>query len=227
MADPTVLIVEDDAAMQRGLKDNFEFEGYRVITASDGAEGLQSAIEVSPDLVVLDLMLPKMNGYEVCRRLRRRRLDMPILMLTAKTEESDLVLGLDIGADDYVTKPFSITELLARVRSLLRRRVGEADVLRFGAFELDLRSRRLLENGREVTLTPKEFALLAYLARHTGRAISRDELLDRVWGRDVLVTPRSVDRCVTTIRRKIEADPRQPKHIQTVREHGYRGNFDF
>ena len=219
----TILIVEDDAAMLRGLKDNFEFEGYNVRTADDGEKGLQAAVDSRPDLIVLDIMLPKINGYEICRLVRKEGLEMPIIMLTAKGQESDICLGLDLGADDYVTKPFSIRELLARATALLRRqRSRQAKVHRFGDCELDLSSRRCLRNGAEIPLTPKELALLEYLVRRSGRALTRDDILRHVWGYDVFVTRRSVDRCVTTLRKKIEPDPAQPTFIQTIREIGYR-----
>ena len=225
-----VLIIEDDPAMLRGLKDNFQYEGYCVRTAADGEAGLQAALDGRPDLLVLDIMLPKINGYEVCRLLRKEGLDSPIIMLTAKGQESDIVLGLNLGADDYVTKPFSIRELLARAGAFLRRRrQRREDLLRFGEFRLDCPSRRLLRAGKggkaketEVPLTPREFDLLEFFLRQAGRALTRDEILKRVWGFSVFVTARSVDRCVNTLRGKIEADPAAPRFIQTVRQIGYR-----
>ncbi len=221
--DETVLIVEDDPAMLRGLKDNFEFEGYAALTATDGQAGLEAALDARPDLIVLDVMLPEINGYEVCRLIREQGLETPIVMLTAKGQESDVVLGLNLGADDYVTKPFSIKELLARASALLRRsRRGRAEVFRFGDLELDLSSRRLLRDGAEVALTPKEFELLALLCDRAGRALTRDVILRSVWGHGVFVTSRSVDRCVNTLRKKIEPDPTRPRFIKTVREVGYR-----
>ncbi len=223
MTDETILIIEDDASMLRGLTDNFEYEGYRVVTATDGEAGLEAALSARPDLIVLDIMLPKINGYEICRLVRKEKLAVPIIMLTAKGQESDIVLGLNLGADDYLTKPFSIKELLARANALLRRgRRGEQTIHRFGEFTLDLSARRLTRNESEITLTPKEFALLAFLVCQVGRAITRDEILRTVWGYDVFVTARSVDRCVNTLRKKIEADPTQPEFIQTIREIGYR-----
>jgi DNA-binding response OmpR family regulator len=219
----TVLIIEDDATMLRGLKDNFEFQGYSVQTATDGEAGLQAALDGKPDLIVLDIMLPKVNGYEICRLIRKEGLDVPIIMLTAKGQESDIVLGLNLGADDYVTKPFSIKELLARANAFLRRRREAAPRrFRFGDCELDLDSRRLLRGGAEVPLTPKEFDLLAYMAGRAGRALSRDDILRSVWGYDVFVTTRSVDRCINTLRNKIEPDPRRAAFIKTIREVGYR-----
>ena len=218
-----ILIVEDDPTLLRGLKDNFEFAGYTVSTASTGEKALDAALKLKPNLILLDLMLPGMNGYEICRAIREAELDMPIIMLTAKSQESDIVLGLNLGANDYVTKPFSIKELLARANAFLRsRRKANDDVHRFGEFELNRCSRKLLRRGKEIELTPKEFALLEFLARHSGRAFTRDQLLNAVWGHDVFITPRSVDRCINTLRGKIEQQPAQPMFIQTVREIGYR-----
>ena len=223
MAGEAVLIVEDDPTLLRGLKDNFEYSGYAVSTASEGEEALSMALGLKPDLILLDIMLPGMNGYEICRAVREAELDMPIIMLTAKSQESDIVLGLNLGADDYVTKPFSVKELLARCHAFLRRRErDESVVVRFGGFELDARSRKLLRDGLEVVLTPKEYELLQYLLKHEGRALTRDQILNAVWGYDVIVTPRSVDRCVTTLRCKIEPSPDAPSFIRTVRGVGYR-----
>ncbi len=223
MAAETILIVEDDLTMLRGLKDNFEFEGYGVLTAADGEKGLELACNAHPDLILLDIMLPKVNGYEICRLVRKAGLDTPIIMLTAKGQESDIVLGLNLGADDYMTKPFSIKELLARVEAFLRRRRRQQQrEFRFGDCQLDLTSHRLVRDGKEVALTPKEFALLEYFCCEAGRALTREEILRSVWGFDVFVTARSVDRCVTTLRNKIEPDPAQPSFIQTVRQIGYR-----
>ncbi len=219
----TVLIIEDDSSMLIGLKDNFEFKGYRVITATDGERGLKAALNSKPDLIILDIMLPKINGYEICRLIREQKLPMPIIMLTAKGEESDIVLGLNLGADDYVTKPFSIKELLARVAAFLRRGKNEArDVYEFGGFRLDLSARRLTRKNKEVELSPKEFNLLEYFVEKPGRALTRDEILNAVWGYDCVVTSRSIDRFVTTLREKIEPDPRRPIFIHTIRQVGYR-----
>ncbi len=223
MPDETVLIIEDDPAMLEGLKGNFEFEGYSVVTASDGEAGLKAALDGRPDLIVLDIMLPVINGYEVCRLLRNAGLDVPVIMLTAKGQEADIVLGLELGADDYVTKPFGIMELLARANALLRRRRrAEPETYRFGEFELDVRARTLLKDGAEVRLTPKEHDLLALLVSRPGRALTRNQILDAVWGRSVFVTPRSVDQCVNTLRGKIEPDPKEPTYVRTVRGVGYR-----
>jgi DNA-binding response OmpR family regulator len=223
MADEAILIVEDDAAMLRGLKDNFALKGYKVLTAADGEAGYEAALTSRPDLIVLDIMIPRINGYELCRLLRAEGLDCPIIMLTAKGEESDIVLGLNIGADDYMTKPFSIRELLARAAAMLRRRrSGEPRQIAFGDFLLDMDARRLTAGGRPIELTPKELALLALLAGQPGRVFTRDEILRRVWGRSVIVSGRSVDRCIATLRAKIEPDPRRPAFIRTIREAGYR-----
>jgi DNA-binding response OmpR family regulator len=217
-----VLIIEDDAALLRGLKDNFETQGYDVRTASDGQKGLEALLHNPPDLVLLDLMLPKVNGYEICRRARSANLDIPIIMLTAKGQEDDIVRGLELGADDYVTKPFSIRELIARVKAFLRRKPAETATFEFGDFRLDLTAHKLFRHGLEVALTAKEFRLLEFFVKRAGRALTRDNILDAVWGREVLVTDRSVDRCVTTLRSKIEPDPRNPEFVKTIRDIGYR-----
>ena len=219
----SVLIVEDDAALLRGLKDNFEAQHYRVELARDGREGLSAALANPPDLLLLDIMLPRMNGYEICRALRAKQMELPIIMLTAKGQEEDIIRGLELGADDYMTKPFSIRELLARAKAFLRRRhAGASTMLQFSDCRLDLTAHKLFRNGHEVVLTTKEFRLLEFLASRPGRALTRDQILDGVWGRDIMVNDRSVDRCVTTLRAKIESDPHHPRHIQTIRDIGYR-----
>jgi len=219
----TILIIEDDATMLRGLKDNFEFKGYRVLTAADGEEGLETALGQKPDLIVLDIMLPKINGYEVCRLIRQENLEMPIIMLTAKGEESDIVLGLNLGADDYVTKPFSIKELLARTAAFLRRsKQTDEDIYEFADYRLDIPARKLTRAGSEVKLSPKEFKLLELFLKKPGQALTRDEILNTVWGYDCYVGPRSIDRFVTTLRNKIEPDPHNPTFIHTIREIGYK-----
>jgi DNA-binding response OmpR family regulator len=233
-----VLIVEDDPALLRGLSDNFTLEGYAVSTATDGEAALRHALHSRPDLILLDIMLPKVNGYEICRLLRKNALDTPIIMLTAKGQESDIILGLKLGADDYVTKPFSIKELLARAEAFLRRsRAQHPSSFRFGPFQLDRAARTLSchpdnpsphpSHGnaaplRRIDLTPKEFALLDLLTRRPGRAYARDEILQSVWGHNVFVTTRSVDRAITTLRAKIEPDPDCPRYLHTVRQIGYR-----
>ena len=171
----TILIIEDDSTMLRGLKDNFEFKGYNVITAADGETGLNAALDSKCDLIVLDIMLPKINGYEICRLVRERKIETPIIMLTAKGQESDIVLGLNLGADDYMTKPFSIKELLARSNAFLRRRrQTETDVYEFADFRLDISSRTFTKKGNELKLSPKEFSLLEHFLKRQSRALTRD-----------------------------------------------------
>ncbi len=223
MSNEAILIIEDDPAMLRGLKDNFVFKGYQVRTARDGESGLNEALNSKPDLIILDIMLPGINGYEICRLVRGEGLDTPIIMLTAKGQESDIILGLNLGADDYVTKPFNIQELLARVNAFLRRRrQQEICQFQFGEFTLNLESRQLLRGGKEIELTPKEFGLLALFVKRNGCALTRDEILKHVWGYDILVTDRSVDRCINTLRNKIEKNPQLPVFIKTIRDVGYR-----
>ena len=222
MSAKSILIVEDDPALLRGLKDNFESQGYQVRTANDGQKGMDALLQEPPDLLLLDLMLPKVNGYEICRVARSRQLEMPIIMLTAKGQEEDIVRCLELGADDYVTKPFGIRELLARVRAFLRRRGEDAADYAFGDCRLDLGAHKLFKKSREIELTAKEFRLLEFFLRRKGRALTRDSILDGVWGDEVIVTDRSVDRCVTTLRSKIEPDPHNPAFIQTIRDIGYR-----
>src|SRR5436305_12009755 len=218
-----ILIIEDEPALLRGLKDAFAAKGCEVVTAMEGEAGLNLALSAQPDLVLLDIMLPKVNGYEVCREIREQGLQMPIIMLTAKGQEEDIVLGLNLGADDYVTKPFRIRELLARANRLLQRRNTEpSEGYRFGEYEMDAGAHKLFRNGQEVDLTAKEFRLLKYFLLRQGRALTRDDILNSVWGNSVMVTPRSVDRCVTTLRGKIEKDPRHPQFIHTLRDVGYR-----
>jgi len=222
MTSQAILIIEDDPALLRGLKDNFETQGYLVRTANDGRKGLDALLKEPPDLLLLDLMLPKVNGYEICQTARSRQLDLPIIMLTAKGQEDDIIRGLELGADDYVTKPFSIRELLARVKAFLRRQSPESSTREFGDCRLDLTAHKLFRKTKEVELTAKEFRLLEYFVKRAGRALTRDSILDGVWGNEVIVTDRSVDRCVTTLRSKIEPDPRNPSFIRTIRDIGYR-----
>ena len=226
MHSPSVLIIEDDPALLRGLRDNFESQAYRVHLARDGREGLTAALANPPDLLLLDIMLPKMNGYEICRAVRAKQLEMPIIMLTAKGQEEDIIRGLELGADDYMTKPFSIRELLARAKAFLRRdQAASSTVFQFGDCKLDLTAHKLFRNGSQIALTAKEFRLLEFFLQRPGRALTRDQVLDAVWGHDIVVNDRSVDRCVTTLRAKIEPDPRHPICIQTIRDIGYRFEY--
>jgi len=218
MPSSRILIIEDEPALVRGLKDAFASKGFDVLTAQDGATGLDLALEKNPDLILLDIMLPRVNGYEVCRTIRERGIETPILMLTAKGQEEDIILGLNLGADDYIAKPFRIGELIARVNAFLRRaKAKQAEVFRFGDFELNLMSHTLFRNGREIELTPKEFRLLAYFVSRRGCALARNDILNAVWGHSIIVTSRSIDRCVATLRARIE-----PAYIQTIRDIGYR-----
>jgi DNA-binding response OmpR family regulator len=218
-----ILIIEDEAHMLRALKDNFTLAGYDVVAAADGEKGLNAALDFHPDLILLDVMLPLINGFEICRRVRDEGLDMPIIMLTAKGEETDIVLGLNLGADDYVTKPFSVSVLRARVAAFLRRRGEEKTSLHeFDGFELDLNARRLIRDGAEVRLSPHEFKLLEHLVENMGRALTRDSILNNVWGYNSFVGPRNVDRFITALREKLEQNPKCPRLIHTVRGFGYK-----
>lgn len=218
-----VLIIEDDATLQRVLRDNFAAAGHSVRVSGDGEGGLEEALSARPDLVVLDIMLPRLNGYEVCRQLKRADFAGGILMLTARIEDSDAVLGLGLGADDYVRKPFNIRELLARAESILRR-VGHQrpNRVEFGDCAVDLDSRQLLRAGQAVDLSPKEYDLLVYLIEGEGRALSREQIMTAVWGYDARVSDRGIDRFVTCLRKKIEPEPAQPRHLLTIRQFGYR-----
>jgi DNA-binding response OmpR family regulator len=219
----SVLIIEDDSTLLRALKDNFEAEQYQVQTCRDGRQGLSMALTRTPDLLLLDLMLPGVNGYEICRSVRAQHLEIPIIMLTAKGQEEDIIRGLELGADDYVTKPFSVRELLARAKAFLRRRQQTAQKrLQFGKCELDFVGRKVFRDGEELMLTAKELKLLEFFARRCGKALTRDQILDGVWGDEIMVNDRSVDRCVTTLRAKIELEPHRPVHIRTIRDVGYR-----
>lgn len=221
----TILIVEDDGALMLGLEENLTVAGYRVHKASTGTDGLKLALERKPDLILLDVMLPGASGYDVCRSLREKKVFTPVVMLTARKEEFDKLVGFDMGADDYVTKPFSIKELLARVKAILNRsekRVEGRDQYRFGDFLLDVPSRVLTAKGKEVPLTRTEFDLLAYLLANEGKSLSRETLLRDVWGMEYYGTQRSLDTFVAMLRAKIEKDPKSPKHILTVHGVGYK-----
>src|SRR5215207_2576269 len=221
-----VLIVEDNNDLAFGLRNNLEIEGYSVSVAADGPAGLDAARRLCPDLIVLDLMLPGLDGYRVLRQLRDDGLTMPVLILTAKGEEADKVLGFRLGADDYVTKPFGVLELLARVEALLRRgRPGPAPAASahgFGDIDLDLSTRIVRRTGEVVALTPMEFDLLVALLKRNGAVASRLELLAEVWGHSSAVLTRTVDTHIGELRRKLEHDPSNPRHILTVRKAGYR-----
>jgi two-component system alkaline phosphatase synthesis response regulator PhoP len=208
----------------RGLEDNLRFEGYQTCAATDGETALALAAREAPDLILLDLMMPRVSGWEVCRSLRARGIDVPIIMLTARGAESDRVRGLELGADDYLAKPFSLRELLARVRAVLRRPGPrhKVDAYAFGDVRVRVRSRQVFLAGREVHLTRKEFDLLAYLLAHQGEVVTRERLLDEVWGYERFPTTRTVDTHVLRLRRRFEADPEHPRWILTVHGQGYR-----
>ena len=222
MSEARVLLIEDEPALARGLSDTLRANGFDVTVAMDGERGLDVAVSGRADLILLDVMLPKINGYEICRAVRASGIDVPILMLTAKGQEQDVIVGLNLGADDYITKPFRVGELIARARAFLRRRGPAPATFRFGDCEVDRLGRKVLRGGAEVDLTAKEFALLAYFTTRPGCALSREVILNAVWGNAVFVTPRSIDRCVATLRAKIEPNPHQPLYIQTIRDIGYR-----
>jgi two-component system alkaline phosphatase synthesis response regulator PhoP len=220
-----ILIVEDEPAMVQGLRDNFEYEGYEVISAADGAEGLERALRDQPDLVVLDVMMPKMSGLDVCKQLKGKKPSIPIIMLTARGQEIDKVVGLELGADDYVTKPFSIRELMARVKAVLRRVSPQSpgtEVYRFNDIEVNVRSNEVLRGGKPVELSSKEFALLAYFVAHPAETLSRDRLLDAVWGYENYPNTRTVDAHIVHLRQKLEPNPEEPKFILTVHGTGYK-----
>jgi two-component system alkaline phosphatase synthesis response regulator PhoP len=211
--------------MVAGLRDNFEYEGYDVISAEDGLSGLERALADDPDLVVLDVMMPRMSGLEVCKAVKARRPSTPIIMLTARGQEIDKVVGLELGADDYVTKPFSIRELMARIKAVLRRASPQgsvADVYRFGDVEVNVRGNEVRRAGSAVELSTKEFALLAYFISHPGETLSRDRLLDEVWGYQNYPSTRTVDTHIVHLRHKVEPDPEQPRFIVTVHGSGYK-----
>jgi DNA-binding response OmpR family regulator len=220
-----LLVVEDDPAILRGLADNLTFESYDVMTATDGETAYRLIHDSKPDLVLLDLMLPNLSGYELCRKVRSEGLKTPIVMLTARGEESDRVLGLDLGADDYVTKPFSIRELLARVRAVLRRTQSTdklVDELTFDDVVIDFRRYEARRGGVGLEMTRKEFGLLRLLVARAGRVVTRDELLDEVWGYETTPTTRTVDNHMASLRSKLERNPADPRHLLTVRGVGYK-----
>ena len=218
-----ILVVEDEVNIALALEDDLKKEGYEVEVARDGETASRRAREEAFDLILLDVMLPGKDGFEVCRDLRRAHVRTPILMLTAKTQEAEKVLGLELGADDYVTKPYSPRELRARVKALLRRAAEDLpDVYRFGEMEVDFTRYEVRRNGQPIEVTPTEFKLLAALVRHRGRVLTRDQLLDQVWGHGVFVTDRVVDTQVTNLRKKIEPKPSQPRYLCNVRSVGYR-----
>ncbi|MGD8538379.1 MAG: response regulator transcription factor [Candidatus Aminicenantes bacterium] len=224
--DEKILIIEDEEDLVKGLKLNLSDQGYKIEWALDGEEGLRMALEGSYDLIILDIMMPKMNGLDVCREIRQKGLNVPIIMLTAKGEEIDKVVGLEIGADDYMTKPFSIRELLARVKAHLRReKRGEKavpDVYVFAGIEIDFTHFKVRRGSKEWDLTSLEAEILKYLIKHVNEVVSRDDLLDKVWGFDKFPTTRTIDNHILKLRKKIENDPSHPKYILSIYGEGYR-----
>jgi len=219
-----ILIADDEPEIVRGLEDNLRFEGYQTVSATNGQDAIALALSDAPDLVLLDIMMPRMSGWDVCRELRRRGVDVPVIMLTARGAEVDRVLGLELGADDYVTKPFSLRELLARVRAVLRRPGPRQKFEEFAFGDVRVRpsGRQVFKAGCEVRMTRKEFDLLVFLVEHRGEVITRERLLDEVWGYERFPTTRTVDTHVLKLRRKFEADPDRPRWILTVHGQGYR-----
>jgi len=225
MRQQRILIVEDERELAAGLQDNFEYEGYEVAIAQDGEEGLNRALTGSPDLILLDVMLPKLSGLDVCRELSKRAARTPIIMLTARGQEVDKVIGLEIGADDYVTKPFGLKELVARVRACLRRNTTagrDIVICQFGNVELDFKAYRATKRGKAIDLSPREFEILRYFAQHKGETVTREQLLDEVWGYEHYPITRTVDNHIAKLRQKIEDAPNEPQHIITIHRFGYK-----
>jgi len=221
---PRILVVEDDPSLVDGLRAALAAEGYDVDTATDGQAGFERARDGDHVLLVLDVMLPGMSGFEIAKRLRDSGRNMPIILLTARADENDRVLGLELGADDYVTKPFSVRELLARVKVALRRAplpARQRDTFRFGDIDVDLKRQRATRAGRDLELSAREFRILAYFIEHRGEMLSREQLLNEVWGYDVFPTTRTVDNHIARLRKKVEDDPEAPRWIRTQRGAGY------
>ncbi len=223
----TVLIVEDDPSIRLGLQKNLKFEGYDVLTASDGERGLELAIDRPPDLIILDIMLPKISGFDICKTLKKNNINVPIIILSAKDQEIDKIMGLDLGADDYVTKPFSVREVIARINAVMRRkrryeREGTPECFQFGRLKIDVRGQVLMRDEQAVETSVREFKLLRFFVENRGKVLDRKEILNKVWGYDYFGTARTIDNFITKLRQKIEDDPEKPKHIVTVRGVGYK-----
>jgi two-component system alkaline phosphatase synthesis response regulator PhoP len=220
-----ILIIEDEPNMVAGLRDNFEFEGYEVAAAYDGVEGLERALKDTPDLILLDVMMPRMSGLDVCKQLKVKRPGIPIIMLTARGQEVDKVVGLELGADDYVTKPFSIRELIARTKAVLRRvskSNGNSERFGFSDVAVDMKGCRVTRRGKAVEVSAKEFDLLKYFISHSGETLSRERLLTEVWGYEHFPTTRTVDAHIVRLRQKLEPNPEQPHFFLTVHGVGYK-----
>ena len=223
----TVLIIEDDPSILLGLQKNLKFEGYDVLTASDGERGLELAIDRPPDLIILDIMLPRISGFEICKTLKKNNIQVPIIILSAKDQEIDKIMGLDLGADDYVTKPFNIRELVARINAVMRRKrryeqQGVPDRFKFGRLTLDLKGQTLIKDDEPLETSVREFKLLKFFVENRGKVLDRKEILNKVWGYDYFGTARTIDNFITKLRQKVEDDPDDPKHIVTVRGVGYK-----
>ncbi|MDZ4340386.1 MAG: response regulator transcription factor [candidate division NC10 bacterium] len=219
-----ILVIDDEPEMVRGLRDNLSYEGYEVLTAREGREGLATALKELPDLIILDIMMPGMSGWDVCRELRKKEVHIPIIMLTARGQEADTVMGLELGADDYITKPFSVRELLARVGAVMRRPGQRSDIdsYAFGSVRIDFKQCVVFRDTRQVSLTRKELDIMRYFVAHQGEVLSRERLLDEVWGYERFPTTRTVDNHILKLRQKLEDDPENPRFIQTVHGIGYR-----
>jgi len=221
-----ILIVEDELNMAQGLKDNLEFEGYKVEIASEGRTGLQKILQNGYDLILLDVMLPELSGFDICKAARKEGVNTPIILLTARGEEIDKVLGLEFGADDYITKPFSLRELLARIKAILRRspkdESAEPEFINFGRIKVNFKNYFALEGAGEIRMSHKEFELLHFLFKNAGKTVHRDDIISTVWGIDYEITTRTVDNFILKLRHKIEADPNNPKVVLTVHGVGYK-----
>lgn len=221
----TILIVEDDSSILKGLKENLELEHFKIISESDGEDGYKSAINNKPDLIILDVMLPSKNGFDICRDIRKENINTPIIMLTGKSAETDKVLGLELGADDYITKPFSIRELIARINAILRRVNNiekEFDNYSFSDVAIDFKKMEVIKGNKNIEMSLKEFEVMKFFIKHEGEVVTRNQLLDEVWGYDVFPTTRTVDNYILMIRKKLESNPSLPKHIITMHSAGYK-----
>lgn len=220
-----ILIIEDDPAVSKGLEISLKKESYESLTESDGEKGYQTALKIKPGLILLDIMLPNKNGFDICKDLRLNGHNFPIIMLSAKAEEADKVIGFELGADDYVTKPFSVKELMARVKAILRRRsviLNEFDNFSFDDVTLDFAKLEAMKGKKKIEMSLKEYEILKYIIRHEGNIVSRNDLLDEVWGYESFPTTRTVDNYILMLRKKIEEDPSHPKHILTFHSAGYK-----
>ncbi len=221
----TILVIEDDPSILDGLERNLRFEGYQVLRATDGEHGLEMAIDRRPDLLILDIMLPRLNGFELLKTLRRNEIHTPVIVITAKDQEMDKIMGLDLGADDYITKPFALRELLARINAVMRRKRRyemSDETLEFGGVRIDFGGRSVHRGSEEVTLSDREFRLLSLLVRNAGRVLDRHKILNDIWGYDYYGTARTIDNFITRLRQKLEEDPNKPALIHTVRGVGYK-----